>query len=251
MVREEIARVRSLKLLLFDIDGTLLHSGGAGKVAMERAFEQVYGKADAFQGVQLMGRTDPSILKEVLERQGLVWSDEETEKFREYYFWFLEEELGKPRQGKTLCPGILPLLSALQDRRDLELGILTGNWRYGGQLKLRHFGLDGFFNIGAFADDSMRREDLVPIAIERYFKTGGIRPEKGDVFVIGDTPLDILCARPHGVKSVAVATGVHTLEQLKAEHPDYAFEDLTNLAEVLAVFNHGSTESLRSFSSIG
>ena len=225
-----------MKLLLFDIDGTLLHSGGAGKDAMQRAFEQVYGEGDAFQGVQLMGRTDPSILREALERKGLAWRDAEADKFREYYFWFLEEELGKPRPGKMLCPGILPLLSALQEKRDMELGLLTGNWRYGGQLKLRHFGLDGFFKIGAFADDSMHREDLVPIAMERYFKTSGIRPEKRDVYVIGDTPLDILCAKPHAVKVVAVATGVHTLEQLKAEHPDHAFEDLTNLAEVLAVF---------------
>jgi phosphoglycolate phosphatase len=226
-----------LKLLLFDIDGTLLHSGGAGKDAMERAFEQVYGEPNALRGVQLMGRTDPSILLEALERQGLAWREDEAEKFREFYFWYLEEEMGKPRQGKTLCPGILPLLSMLQERRDLELGLLTGNWRYGGQLKLSHFGLDGFFQIGAYADDSMRREDLVPIAMERYFKTSGIRPEKSDVYVIGDTPLDILCAKPHGVKSIAVATGVHTLDELEAGHPDHAFRDLSNTAEVLDVFS--------------
>lgn len=227
-----------MKLLLFDIDGTLIHSGGAGKIAMERAFEKVYGVPDAFGNTQLMGRTDPSILREVLDKQGLAWTESETEKFREFYFWFLEEELEKPRQGKRLCPGILPLLSSLQNKHDLELGLLTGNWRYGGQLKLRHFGIDGFFKIGAFADDSIRREDLVPIAMERYYNTGGIRLEKGDVFVIGDTPLDIRCARPHGVRIVAVATGAHSLEQLKAENPDHAFENFLSLDEVLGVFEN-------------
>jgi len=225
-----------LKLLLFDIDGTLIHSGGAGKIAMERAFEKVYGIPGAFGDIPLMGRTDPSILSEVLEKQGLARTEPEAEKFREFYFWFLEEELEKPRQGKRICPGILPLLSALQNEHDLELGLLTGNWRYGGQLKLRHFGIDGFFKVGAFADDSSRREDLVPIAIQRYFNTGGIRLGKGDVFVIGDTPMDISCAKPHGVRTVAVATGVHSLEQLKAENPDHAFENFLNLNEVIGVF---------------
>ncbi len=230
-----------MKLLLFDIDGTLIHSGGAGKIAMERAFEKVYGISDAFGNIPLMGRTDPSILMEVLEKQGLAWTEPETEKFREFYFWFLEEEIEKPRQGKRICPGVLPLLSSLQQEHDLELGLLTGNWRYGGQLKLRHFGIDGFFKIGAFADDSVRREDLVPIAMERYYNTSGIRLEKGEVFVIGDTPLDILCARPHGVRTVAVATGVHSLEQLKAENPDHAFENFLNLNEVLGVFESDHT----------
>jgi phosphoglycolate phosphatase len=225
-----------LKLLLFDIDGTLVHSGGAGKDAMERAFEKVYGAAGAFGRVQLMGRTDSSILKEVLEQQGRVWTEKETEKFREFYFWFLEEELEKPRQGKRLCPGILALLSSLQEKHDLELGLLTGNWRYGAQLKLRHFGIDGFFKLGAFADDSIRREDLVPIAMERYRNTSGIRLGKDDVFVIGDTPLDILCAKPHGVRTVAVATGMHTLDQLKAENPDHAFENFLNVNEVIDIF---------------
>lgn len=203
---------------------------------MERAFEKVYGVKDGFQGIQLMGRTDPSLLCEVLEQSHLEWKDAEVEKFREYYFWFLEEELVKPRQGKAICPGIRPLLSALQEKHNIELGLLTGNWRYSGLLKLQHFGIDGFFKIGAFADDSVQREDLVPIVMERYFKTNGIRLAKDDVFVIGDTPLDIHCARPHGVKTVAVATGVHSLETLRSENPDFLFPNFEDTDAVLPIF---------------
>jgi phosphoglycolate phosphatase-like HAD superfamily hydrolase len=225
-----------LKLLLFDIDGTLIHSGGAGKAAMERSFEKIYGLKDGFQGVQLMGRTDPSILLEALGQHHLEWKDAEVEKFREYYFWFLEEEIEKPRPDKALCPGVLPLLSALQQERDVELGLLTGNWKYSGLTKLRHFGIDGFFNFGAFADDSIRREELVPFAVDRYAKTSGMTSDKETVFVIGDTPLDIQCARPHGVKTVAVATGMHSLETLRSENPDYLFRSFTDTDEVLRIF---------------
>ena len=227
----------SLKLLLFDIDGTLLLSGGAGKAAMERAFDRIWGLRDALQDTPLMGRTDPSIVLEVLKKSQIPPADPDIEKFREYYFWFLEEELDRPRPGKALCPGILPLLSELREMHDIELGLLTGNWRYGGLLKLRHFGIDGFFSIGAFADDSMKREDLVPIAMDRYSKTNGRQLTPDSVFVIGDTPFDIQCGKPHHVRTVAVATGVHLPDELKAENPDFFFNDLSRTEDVLRVFD--------------
>jgi phosphoglycolate phosphatase len=203
---------------------------------MERSFEKTYGLKDGFRGIQLMGRTDPSLLLEALEQHHLEWKDAEVEKFREYYYWFLEEEIEKPRPDKTLCPGVPSLLTALYRERDVVLGLLTGNWRYSGLIKLRHFGIDGFFTLGAFADDSIRREDLVPFALDRAAKASGIKPDKETVFVIGDTPLDIRCARPHGVRTVAVATGVHSLEALRSENPDYLFENFSDTDEVLRIF---------------
>jgi phosphoglycolate phosphatase len=224
-----------VNLLLFDIDGTLLMSGGAGKVAMERSFETVWGIREGLRDIPLMGRTDPAIVLQVLRENGVPAADSEIEKFREYYFWYLEEEIGRDRPGKSLCPGILPLLSALSETHDVELGLLTGNWRYGGLLKLRHFGIDGFFRIGAFADDSMKRDDLVPIAMDRFHQAHGVRPSPESVFVIGDTPFDILCGKPHGVRTVAVATGVHAADSLAAESPDFLFADLTDTDEVIRV----------------
>jgi phosphoglycolate phosphatase len=224
-----------VNFLLFDIDGTLLLSGGAGKVAMERSFETVWGIHEGLRNIPLMGRTDPAIVLQVLRENGVPPADSEIDKFREYYFWYLEEELGLDRPGKSLCPGVLPLLSALNETHDVELGLLTGNWRYGGLLKLRHFGIDGFFRIGAFADDSMTRNDLVPIAMERFQQAHGVRPAPESVFVIGDTPFDIQCGKPHGVRTIAVATGVHAAADLMAESPDFFFPDLTRTDEVLRV----------------
>ncbi len=222
-----------MNLLLFDIDGTLLLSGGAGKVAMERSFETVWGIQDALRTVPLMGRTDPAIVRQVLQENNLPQDDSKIEKFREYYFWYLEEEIGKDRPGKELCPGVLPLLKALSGTPNAELGLLTGNWRYGALLKLRHFGIDGFFRIGAYADDSMNRDALVPIAMDRFRQAHGMNPSPETVFVIGDTPFDIRCGKPHGVRTVAVATGVHAAEELQAESPDFLFADLTHTDEVV------------------
>lgn len=225
-----------MKLLLFDIDGTLVNSGGAGKRAMERAFEKVWGAPEAFQGISLMGRTDTSILREALERQHVQGSDHQAEQFREQYFVFLREELNIPNPQKRLCPGIPALLPGLQKSRGVFLGLLTGNWRTGAMIKLRSFGIDGYFRFGAFADDSADRNALVPIALERYRKISGSDVPNEDVYVIGDTPLDIHCARPHGVRTVAVATGFHSVDDLAGEKPDYLFRDFSDTDGVLKLF---------------
>jgi phosphoglycolate phosphatase len=225
-----------LKLLLFDIDGTLLHSGGAGKRAMERSFEKTFGIADGLSRISLMGRTDSSILREALDEQGLAWNENEAERFREYYFLFLDEELDIPNPQKRLCPGIRPLLEAVNGKTNLEMGLLTGNWRYGAFLKLREFGVEEYFPFGAFADDSEDRNKLVPVAMERFKgrHNADISPE--NVYVIGDTPFDILCAKPHGCRTVAVATGIHTREQLEEHKPDFLFEDLSDPGRVMRIF---------------
>ena len=226
-----------MKLLLFDIDGTLIRTAGAGRRAMERSFEKVYGHRKGFRNVEMMGRTDPDILMEGLANHGLVWREEEVDRFREYYFWFLEEEIEIPHAEKRLCPGVSSLLNALHDQPNLILGLLTGNWRYSGFVKLRHFGIEGFFPLGAFGDDARRREELVPVILDRFKRQRGISLTGKDVFVIGDTPLDIRCAKPHGVCTVGVATGFHTMDELASEGPDYLFPDFGNTQEVVGIFH--------------
>ena len=203
---------------------------------MERSFKKVYGLGDGFQGIEMMGRTDPAILREALTNRGLEWRGEEAEHFRETYYKFLEEEIEIPRPGKRLCSGILSLLESLQGRSDVVLSLLTGNWRASAYLKLRHFGIDEYFTIGVFADDSPRRDDLVPIAMERLDAQEGVRVAKANVYVIGDTPLDIRCAKPHGVRTVGVATGFHSLEELAVEEPDYLFPNFENTEKVVEIF---------------
>lgn len=224
-------------LLLFDIDGTLIHTGGAGKIAMERAFERVYGRPKALEGISLMGRMDSGILQEALDSHGLPWREEETEQFKETYYGFLEEELKKPRPGKGLCPGVKELLLRLREKDHITLGLLTGNWRRGGETKLRYFGIDHFFELGVFAEDGLRREELLPVAMARYRELRGEEIPKEDVYVIGDTLLDIQSAKPHGVRTVAVATGIHSPEELKKENPDYLFPDLSDTEKVLSLWN--------------
>ena len=118
-----------MKLLLFDIDGTLIRTAGAGKVSMERSFEQVFGIKNGFHDIQMMGRTDPSIVQEALSGHQIEWDDEKVDRFREIYFNLLENEIQNPRPGKRVCPGIPSLLEALNEKSEFILGLLTGNWR--------------------------------------------------------------------------------------------------------------------------
>ena len=227
----------SYLFLLFDIDGTLIRSAGAGRTAMERAFRKIYGVENGFENIHMMGRTDPGILMEALKNHGLEWQECQVDRFKKLYFQKLEAEIKMPREAKRICPGILPLLGELRERSDVVLGLLTGNWRTSGYIKLRHFRLDEYFSIGAFGDDSYQREAFVPIVMERLEKQQGIRSVPERVFVIGDTPLDVRCAKPHGVKTVAVATGFHTVEQLTPDGPDFLFQDFSDTEKVMAIFD--------------
>lgn len=224
-----------MKLLLFDIDGTLLLSGGAGLRAMDQAFDQLYGIPNAFAGISLAGRTDTAILRNVLGKNGLPFSPATMEDFKRIYYERLQEEIHAPVDGKLLMPGIDPLLRSIHKRKDIYLGLLTGNWQTSGFIKLAYFGIDHYFDIGAFADDSEIRDELLPFAIKRFADKHDKKPKADEVYVIGDTPSDIQCARPHGAVAVAVAAAHFTSEQLRAHKPDYLFEDLTDIAAVLQV----------------
>ncbi len=223
-------------LILFDIDGTLLLSGRAGLRAMTRAFEQVFGITDAFRGEHFGGRTDSYLVSKALQAAGLPDTPEQHHRFRGTYVPLLAEEIQQPGTGhKGLMPGARELLEALDDLDHLHLALLTGNYRDAAEIKLQHFELWEFFEWGAFSDDAADRNALVPIARSR----AGIYdiPEQAieRVIVIGDTPHDIECARVAGARSIAVATGGFTVDQLREAGADDVVPDLSDTQAVIAL----------------
>ena len=221
-------------LVLFDIDGTLLLSGRAGLRAMTRAFDQVFGITNAFAGESFGGRTDSYLVSKALQAAGLADTPAEHERFRNTYLPLLAEEIMQPGTGhKGLMPGARELLEALGDHDHLHLALLTGNYREAAEIKLRHFEIWDFFEWGAFSDDAADRNLLVPIACQRA-ETYDVPAEAIErVIVIGDTPHDIECARVAGARSIAVATGGFTVDQLRESGADAVLPDLADTGEVL------------------
>ncbi|MBI1886122.1 MAG: HAD family hydrolase [Chloroflexi bacterium] len=217
------------KVLLFDIDNTLLWSGGAGGKAMRQAFNELFGIDDGFARVEFSGRTDTAIVREAFRLHGIDGDHHELlVRFSGRYHQLLPESL-RTTKGR-LMPGIPDLLAALQRRDDVTLGIATGNFRRGAQLKLRHYGLDGYFGDGGFGDDHEDRDVLVRMAIERV--AGGA--DRAEVMVIGDTPLDVASARANEAQPVAVATGKHGVEELEAAGADIVFPDFSDWSSAVA-----------------
>ena len=223
-------------LILFDIDGTLLLSGRAGLRAMTRAFDKTFGITNAFAGETFGGRTDSYLVSKALQGAGLPDTPEQHDRFRENYIPLLAEEIEQPGSGhKGLMPGARELLEALHDHHHLHLALLTGNYREAAEIKLQHFELWDFFEWGAFSDDAADRNALVPIARSRA-ETYDVPVEAIErVIVIGDTPHDIECARVAGARSIAVATGGFTIDQLREAGADHVLPDLSNTESVLAL----------------
>jgi phosphoglycolate phosphatase len=217
------------KLVLFDIDGTLVLTGAAGLRAMNKACAELVGHADGLAGIPVAGRTDRVILSDVAERVGRSLDDDLLGVLRERYIAHLRDEIELPGRGtKGVMPGIRPLLDALVHRDDVFLGLLTGNFESGARIKLEHFDLWRYFRCGAYGDDAADRNALVPFALERARVCGlpAIAPQ--DVVVVGDTPHDVACARAAGAVPVAVATGTFTVEQLRATGAEIVFPDLSD-----------------------
>ena len=229
-------------LILFDIDGTLLLSGRAGLRAMTRAFADTFGITNAFEGQSFGGRTDSYLVSTALRANGMPDTPEQHERFRQTYIPLLAEEIEHPGTGhKGLMPGARELLEALGDHDHLHLALLTGNYREAAEVKLQHFELWDFFEWGAFSDDAADRNALVPIA-RRRAETYDIPGEAIElVIVIGDTPHDIECARVAGARSIAVATGGFTVEQLREAGADEVLADLSDTRRVLALLGIDAT----------
>lgn len=225
-----------MKLLLFDIDGTILLTDGAGTRAANRAFEKIHGLGDAMKGIDPAGKTDPLILREMYGN-GLSrdYTDEEAgELYREYVI-FLEEEVENCRI--EIMPGIPELLESLSSRKDVMLGLATGNIERGARIKLRRAGLDRHFRVGGFGSDSGSREALIRVAIERAKGRLQDSEDFAKVYVIGDTPHDIIHGRAAGAATVAVATGRYTSTELLEHSPDYVFEHLADYESVIKIFD--------------
>lgn len=217
-----------MKLVLFDIDGTLVLTGGAGIRAMNRACEEILGHRGALDGIPVAGRTDRIILHDVLRRIGRDIEEELFLALRDRYLRWLDEEIDRPGRGrKGVMPGVRELLDSLHSRDDTFLGLLTGNFEAGARIKLGHFGLWRYFRCGAFGDDAADRNELVPFAVSRARAIGIPEPRPADVMVVGDTPHDVACALAAGATPVGVATGGFSVEQLRASGADIVFEDLS------------------------
>ncbi len=229
-----------MRVILFDIDGTLLHSGGAGKRGMTQAFAEVFGAPDGLANIQLGGKTDPQILEIALANHNVTTDRNGKDKFKERYFELLEVLIEQDLPGKGLYPGVEEVLSRLGDADDLKLGLLTGNWQRGAQLKLGHFDLRKYFGFGAFGDDAFDRDELLPFALDRCRRDGELEPLADQTIVVGDTPSDVRCAQVHGAKALAVATGHFSFDELKASGANWIFEDLCDVDEVVSILSADS-----------
>jgi phosphoglycolate phosphatase-like HAD superfamily hydrolase len=221
-----------MHICLFDIDGTLLSSGGAGKAALEAALVEDFGLEGLRGQVAYSGRTDRAIIRDLLRMHCVGESAECRERLVAGYLRRLPECL-RTHQGKVL-PGIASLLESLAARDDVAVGLLTGNLRAGARLKLGHYGLFDYFTFGGFGDQHWERDDVAreALAAVQAHLNGRARPER--VWVIGDTPLDVQCARAIGANVAAVATGWHSLDELARARPDLLLTDLSDPAPLLA-----------------
>jgi phosphoglycolate phosphatase-like HAD superfamily hydrolase len=203
---------------------------------MTLAFEEVFAVANAFQGMPMAGRTDAWILNDAAAAHGISQDSPDLARFREAYLRHLAIELEKPGVArKGLMPGVRELLDALAPRDDVYLALLTGNYEAGARLKLEYFDLWRYFPCGAFGDEAPHRNVLVPKALTRVATCGGPSFAAADTVVIGDTPLDVGCAAFAGARSLAVATGSHSVDELHAAGADVVLKDLADTDEVLRV----------------
>jgi len=217
--------------LLFDIDGTLLRSGGAGQAAMERALESVFGVTAPTEGISAAGRTDFAITSDLLDYHRLENTGENRKRFLDGYLSFLNEELAT-REGLIL-PGVTEILADLTQRSTVHLGLLTGNLQQGAAVKLAHYDLAGHFSFGGFGDDHHSRDDVAKAAAADAKEKLERNPDS--TWVIGDTPADVQCGRAIGATVVAVATGIYTAEALSDAEPDFLFEDFSDVELVLSI----------------
>lgn len=219
------------KLLLFDIDQTILHSGGAGEMALTLALRDRFGREETLKDIEIAGKTDVWIAHRIFEAHGIEPHPENVERFLNGYLEYLKTELG--RNHGRLLPGFPEILHALALLPNVAVGLLTGNLRRGAELKLGHYGMLEHFTFGAFADDSHERNLLGPFARERAREAHGTDFQDRDIYIIGDTPHDIACAKAIHAHGVGVATGRYSRAALEAAGADFVFDDLSDTEGVI------------------
>jgi phosphoglycolate phosphatase-like HAD superfamily hydrolase len=219
-----------MKLVLFDVDGTLLTARGAGRRALKRALEGVFGTSGALAGYDMSGKTDPRILFDLMEGAGLDRAavKERVDQYFGVYARALDEEIGDGRDVVAM-PGVLELVPRLARAEHVVLGLLTGNIEAGARIKVAPTGLLPYFALGAYGSDDPDRRCLPSVAARRAHAQLGRAFAPADVIVIGDTPHDVDCARAFGAAAVAVCTGRFSRAQLVAERPDLIFDDFSDV----------------------
>lgn len=222
-----------MRIVLFDIDGTLIHTGGAGGLALESALLEEFALGEIRGAVEYSGRTDRAISQDLLRLHELHEIETHWDRLRGAYLRRLPAALAA-RDGRVL-PGVRELLDCLADRDDVAVGLLTGNLEQGARLKLGHYDLSHYFAFGGFGDWHTDRDEVAAEALEAAERFLGQAVAADDVVVIGDTPLDVRCARSISARAVAVLTGWHAREDLVAAAPDHLLDDLSDTAALLEI----------------
>jgi phosphoglycolate phosphatase-like HAD superfamily hydrolase len=224
------------KLLLFDIDGTLILGHGAGSRAMLRAGRELFGDAFSLEGVMIGGGLDPIIFAQAMARMGVADVNALHDGFRDRYLQELRHEFGNAAKRPHVLPGVTELLAQLALREDVLIGLVTGNYRAAVPIKFAAVGLvPEMFVIGAFGDCGPTRRDLVRLALERAHVHAGQRIDPARTFVIGDTPRDVDCALHHGCVCLGVATGGHTADELRSAGAQHVAADLSDASVLLSL----------------
>lgn len=219
-------------LILFDIDGTLV-AGGPAKGAFHHALLEVFGTAGDIEGLDFSGKTDPQIARELLGGAGLADEaiDEKLPALFDCYLGELESRIGD--DPVRVLPGVPDLLDALSEAGDVALGLLTGNIAGGADLKLASARLRERFEVGSFGSDSEVRDELPPVALERAVSHWEVDFDPGRVWIVGDTPRDVGCARAHGLRALAVATGRFTSDELAATGADHVVDSFGSTGRIV------------------
>lgn len=218
-----------VRLVLFDIDGTLVHTGGAGTKAFALTFSHIFGLNHGSEKMKFAGRTDVSLVREFFKIHGVPESRENFSRFFDSYPFLLANVLERS-EGKE-CEGVINLIEELLDLPEPPaIGLLTGNIQLGAEIKLRHFDLWELFAFGGFADDHEERNHIAVAALQRGRRLMGADLQPQEVVVIGDTPFDVKCGKFIGAKTLAVATGGSKFDELKPSGADWTVENLTQIS---------------------
>lgn len=226
------------KLLLWDIDGTLLTTGSAGEFALIQTLKTHFEIESKLEGIEIAGRTDKGIAMEILRKYGLPETLENITRFLDGYIEELQTWLPKRQENGRVLEGIATILEMAHQRNDLAQGLLTGNLQRGAHLKLEHYKMMHYFDFGAFSDDHHDRNQLPAFAKQRAEEKFQIHFAPENIFVIGDTPHDITCGKAIGAKTIAVATGRFTMKELEMHQPTALFPSLTNPQKFFAVIDN-------------